>query len=86
MFFVYIIQSQKDKSFYIGSTGAITERLNEHNFGITRYTKNKRPWEIVYFEEYKIRGEAVIRERYLKKQKSKAFLIELIKSRSFKGP
>jgi len=84
MFYLYIIQSIKDGSYYIGSTESIVKRLNEHNFGNTRYTKNKRPWKLVYQDEYMTRSEAVIREKYLKRMKSKKYIENLINT--IKGP
>jgi putative endonuclease len=80
MYFIYILQSAKDKSYYVGYTNNIDNRLYEHNFGRTRYTKLKRPWNLVYKEEYKTRKEAFKRERYLKKLKSKQYLENLIKN------
>ena len=78
MYFVYILQSIKDNSYYIGYTRNIRARLNEHNFGRTRYTKFKRPWKLVYSEKYNTAGEAVIRERYLKTLKNRDYLIKII--------
>jgi len=84
MFYLYIIQSKRDRGYYIGSTGNIAKRLNEHNFGNTRYTKNKRPWELIYQEEYMTRSGAVTREKYLKRMKSKKYIDKLINT--IKGP
>lgn len=78
MYFVYVLQSMKDKSYYIGYTGSIDNRLSEHNFGRTRYTKLKRPWKLIYKEEYKTEKEAINRERHLKKLKSKIALEKII--------
>ena len=78
MYFVYILQSIVDRSFYIGYTSNIVNRLNEHNYGRTRYTKLKRPWMLIYKEEYKMRSEALKREKYLKKLKSKEYLKKII--------
>jgi len=88
MYFVYIIRSELDSSFYIGYSRDLFNRIREHNFGRTRYTSLKRPWTLVYKEEYKTRKEAYTRERYLKSLKSKKYLNYLInkKSRSLKGP
>ena len=87
MYFTYIIRSGRDSSFYIGSCKDLTKRLNEHNFGNTRYTKYKRPWKLIYKEEHKNRSDAMKREKCLKKLKNKKYLEYLIqKSRSFKGP
>ena len=86
IYFVYIINSEVDSSYYIGSTKDIKIRLWEHNFGRTGYTRKKKPWRLVYYEEYHKRGEALKRERYLKRLKSKIFIEKLIEnSRSLKG-
>lgn len=78
MYYVYLLESEVDGSFYIGYTSNVKNRLWEHNFGRTRYTKLKRPWKIVYKEEFISRGEAVKRERYLKSLKSRKFLEKII--------
>ena len=39
MYVVYILQSEKDNSFYVGSTQDIDMRLERHNSGGSRYTK-----------------------------------------------
>jgi len=67
MFFVYVLQSKKDKSFYIGFAVDIKERLKKHNEGLVRSTKNIRPTELIYCEIYKSKKDALIRERRLKK-------------------
>ncbi|MBN1986740.1 MAG: GIY-YIG nuclease family protein [Prolixibacteraceae bacterium] len=67
-FTVYIIQSEKDDSFYIGFTSNIEQRLSYHNSGKSRYTSRKMPWRLVYTEEFSTRSEAVKRERFFKKK------------------
>jgi putative endonuclease len=62
---VYVIKG-KDGWLYVGHTGNIEERLTRHNEGEVRSTKNRGPFELVYSEEYKTRGEAMKRERFLK--------------------
>ena len=78
MYLVYIMQSIKDSTFYIGHTKDIITRVNEHNYGRTGYTKFKRPWKLIYQEEYHTRGEAVIREKYLKSLKNLCYLKKII--------
>ncbi|MGM0452278.1 MAG: GIY-YIG nuclease family protein [Thermodesulfobacteriota bacterium] len=77
-YFVYIIQSQYDGSFYIGSTQNLSERLNRHNQGRSNYTRPKRPWILVYCEQFPDRPAATRREKRLKNQKSKSFIQNLI--------
>lgn len=80
MYFVYIIQSDLDQSFYIGFSENIENRLNEHNFGNTNYTSKKRPWKLVYFERFENKSDALKREIFLKKQKNKKFYQKLIET------
>jgi putative endonuclease len=51
-YFVYILQSLSDCSFYTGYTKDIDKRLGEHNAGKCIYTSRKIPWKIVYTEEF----------------------------------
>jgi len=78
MYFVYIIQSEIDNSFYIGYTTNIDKRLSEHNNGLSRYTSRKMPWKLVYHEAFILKTEALKRELFLKKQKNRAFYQKLI--------
>ena len=80
MFYVYILQSKKDNSFYIGHTEDLEKRLLYHNEGLSKYTSKKMPWHIVYYEEYRTRTEAIQRERFLKKQRNRYFYESLLKN------
>ena len=79
-FYVYVIQSEKDGSFYRGMTVDIAQRLCAHNEGQSGYTSRKGPWKLVYYEEYFTRGEAVKRERRIKKY-SRSQIKDLIESK-----
>ena len=65
-FFTYILKSEKDNSFYYGSTENIEKRLKEHNSGKVKYTKAHRPWKIHYFEQFDVRSDAGKRELFFK--------------------
>jgi len=69
MHILYLIQSKKDFSFYIGTTSDLRRRIEEHNQGLSLSTKNKRPWLLIYCEIYRSRKDAMERERKLKKHK-----------------
>lgn len=81
MYIVYIIQSQKDASYYTGRTDDIIDRLKRHNQGRSKYTRNKRPWKLVYTESFNTRSEAVKRENEIKRKKRKTYIEWLIKNR-----
>ena len=66
-FYVYIVQSVKDGSLYIGHTQDLTTRLKQHNDQYRRtYTATRGPWKLLHYEEQQTRSRAVQRERFLK--------------------
>jgi len=67
-FFVYIMESLVDSTYYVGQTNNLYDRLKRHNSGIIKSTKSKKPLKICYFEEYKTRSEAMFREWEIKKK------------------
>ncbi|MGM0408933.1 MAG: GIY-YIG nuclease family protein [Bacteroidota bacterium] len=73
-YFTYILFSEKLNRYYIGSSQNITKRLERHNAGATKSIKAGRTWKIVYFEEYNTKAEAMKRENYIKRMKSKTFV------------
>jgi putative endonuclease len=78
-YFVYILQCS-DKSFYIGVTNNLTERLIQHQEGYNEssYTFSRRPVRLVYHETYSYVEDAIQREKQLKKwsRKKKQALID----------
>ncbi|MBX2904473.1 MAG: GIY-YIG nuclease family protein [Taibaiella sp.] len=78
-FYVYVIQSEKDNSFYKGFSENPSERLAQHNRGESSYTSTKTPWKLVHVEELPTKRDALIREKALKKY-SHDQLISLINS------
>ena len=56
-----------DKSYYVGSTGCIEQRLQDHiNGKASAWTKKRNPVHLVYFEIYQSQLEAMQREKQLK--------------------
>ncbi|HNM31512.1 MAG TPA: GIY-YIG nuclease family protein [Chitinophagales bacterium] len=78
MFFVYVLSSKKTKSLYKGQTEDLENRLKTHNAGKVKSTKAYIPWEIVYYEEFSTREEAVSREKMLKSGIGRQYLKEIL--------
>ncbi len=76
--FVYVIQSELDGSYYTGHTHDLWVRLTRHNDGWTQSTKAKRPWRLVYSEHYGSKSEAAKRELQIKRMKSREYLERII--------
>ncbi len=77
MFYTYIIKSEVDGSLYKGHTNDLKARLKEHNTGKSEYTSRKRPWEIVYYEKFSSREQAIVREKYFKSAAGRRFIQKL---------
>ena len=77
-FFVYALKSIKDGRLYIGISADPYRRLAEHNAGMTRSTKSRRPFEIIHIEEFSDRKSARKKEIYLKSGCGREFLKKLI--------
>ena len=74
MFYVYVLESEKDQSWYIGFTGDLKRRLQEHLRGDTTSIRYKRPLRLIYYEAYLEKLDAVGRERFLKSGSGWRFL------------
>jgi putative endonuclease len=85
-YFTYIIKSKIIDRHYIGSSDNLERRLILHNEGNTISTKAYTPWELVYFETFHIKTEALKREKKLKKMKSKKYIEWLIANHSVGRP
>ena len=68
-YFVYILRSQKDGRYYIGSTRDVEARLIFHNNGLQRSTKSRIPLILVYSETFTNKLDALKREKQIKAYK-----------------
>jgi len=73
MHYTYILQSTRDQTYYIGVTSDLKRRLQEHNAGGVRYTKSKRPWNVIWYGSFVTKEKAVAFETYLKSSSGHAF-------------
>jgi putative endonuclease len=78
MFYVYILRCIDD-TFYTGITNDLEKRLHHHNNTKSgaRYTKTRRPVELIYAECCADKHDAILRELAIKrlprKEKEKLF-------------
>ena len=59
---MYVLRSLKDERRYIGMTSKLEYRLRDHNYGLVKSTKARRPLELIYTEEFDSKIEAEKRE------------------------
>ena len=70
-YFVYLIGCYKNSKLitYVGYTNNLKKRINLHKKGEgAKFTKG-RFWKIMYYERYKTRKEAILREIHIKKNR-----------------
>ena len=78
MNYTYILKCS-DGTLYTGWTNDIEKRLASHNAGTAaKYTRTRRPVELVYLEEHESKNEAMSREWHIKRL-SRAEKLKLIK-------
>ncbi len=63
---VYILYSERLDLYYVGHTGDIQTRLHYHNKGFAKFTKQGRPWKVVWFTLKSTKSEAYRLEMKLK--------------------
>ena len=73
MYYVYILESQKDASRYIGVTSDLRKRLREHNSDHPGYSNTRRPYEISWYAAFVNKEKAYAFETYLKSSSGYAF-------------
>ena len=79
MFYTYIIRSKRNKKCYTGTTADLRKRFSEHNENKVTSTKNRGPFELIYYEVCIDMNDAFIRERYLKTRMGKRYLKNRLK-------
>ena len=66
MYFVYILESDKDHKLYVGYSRDWNERLQEHNQGKVISTKDRRPLKIIHLEGFLHQQDATKMEKFYK--------------------
>ena len=76
-FQVYVIRNDEGRQ-YIGVTDDIARRLDQHNQGVSRWTRGKGPWTSEWQSTPRSLGDARALENLLKRQKGGAGLRTLM--------
>ena len=80
MYYIYVLRSLKDKKLYVGFTEDIQKRFNEHNSGLVKSTKDRIPFELIYYEACLNKLDAIKREKYFKTGFGRRFIKERLKN------
>ncbi len=79
-YYTYVLLSEKDNKFYTGYTKNLKSRFEQHNEGLVKSTKLRKPFKLIYYEACLNQQDATNREKYLKSYKGKLFIRNRLKS------
>jgi len=75
---LYILWSESAQRYYVGQTTDVEQRLAAHNSGRSRWSKRGVPWQLVFKKECADRSGARRLESFIKRQKSRRFIEDVI--------
>ncbi len=78
-YFVYVLRNAQKSFIYIGYTENLKNRINKHNNKEVTSTKKFTPLELIHFEGYNSKQDALRREKYLKTNRGRTTLITMLK-------
>ena len=67
MYYVYILRNAQDR-LYIGVTDDVDRRVRDHNTGVSKWTRSRGPWTLIWHKSFPTLGEARRHENLLKRQ------------------
>ena len=79
MYYTYVLKSLKDKKLYIGRSDDLKKRIDEHQKGKVDATRHRLPIELIFYEAFKNKADAIRRENYFKTTKGKRTLTIMLK-------
>lgn len=86
--YVYILKSLKNGQYYVGSTRDVKARVVQHNSGNVVSTKHKRPYNLVFHQEFPNIDVARKVELKIKSWKRKDYIERIVEDGkiNYKGP
>jgi putative endonuclease len=79
MFTVYVLESLRNGKRYVGFTSKTAEqRLAEHNRGCNKWTKENKPFKVIYREFFDNKKDARQHEKFLKSGQGRKLLKDTI--------
>ena len=71
MYYVYLLRSKNSGKIYTGYTNNLRNRYKQHLEGKSFSTKSMGELELIFYEAFKSKKDALRREKYLKSTKGK---------------
>jgi len=78
-YYTYVVPGIKKQKWYTGFTNDLRKRFKEHNSNEVPSTKNRGPFELIYYEMCRNEQDTRVREKYLKTGMGKRYLKNRLK-------
>lgn len=78
MYYTYVLKCA-DAKFYIGFSEDLKNRIIMHKKGCVKSTKSRLPVELIFYEAYLNKYDALRREKYLKTNKGRITLKSMLR-------
>ena len=70
-YYVYMLKTlNKTNITYVGYTNNLNKRIKLHNLGKGAKFTRGRKWKLIYKEKYNTKNQAILREYYIKKNRT----------------
>ena len=79
LYYTYVLQSLKDNKLYIEFTSDLKKRFQLHQAGQVFATKGRLPVELIFYEAFQMKDDAIRREKYFKTNPGKKSLKLMLK-------
>jgi putative endonuclease len=82
LYTVYVLKSLKNNKRYVGFTSkSAEERLKDHHGNTNKWTKQNKPFKLVYSENFETKTDAIKREKILKSGQGRKYLDSMLKDK-----
>jgi putative endonuclease len=79
-YYIYLLLSEVDNKPYLGSTNNLEKRVNQHNNGLVKSTRTRKPLKLIYNEEFENVNAARKREHFYKTASGRRQLKKIFES------
>jgi putative endonuclease len=79
MCYVYVLKSINTDYWYTGVTNDLRKRFSQHQEGQRGWSRQHRPYKLIYYEACRDMNDATAREKYLKTGMGKRYLRNRLK-------
>jgi putative endonuclease len=83
MFCTYVLYSSTFNKIYIGQSSNLEQRISSHNSPEnSHWTKSFQPWEVLFYEDFQTRSEAINREKQLKSSRGRDYIWKIVREKN----